>query len=403
MIEAVHEAWLKSPDGTKAWQPLPDGTWDPDPARRRKPKAGNPEIDSRVHALLRGSLDDSEEHVTSLFTAPVSVCKAAGRTILYGLVPTASADTTVAPEATYTDADLDEIVPQYLKPPGKPDDEPATLPSDIRGKLLSRYDADRLEGRPFMTMLSLLTVAFGLFPRDSGAKPPEAGKKLLAALDRTTIGSEVLGSQFLARAARALVWRTHDQVQMPDAWPRIEADVAREIRDGMRPVLMEQAKRIVPHEGRFEIPRARYVARAFVRVRRDDGCPPVILWSEPTKPFRIRPWHAAGPLPPLRVTLPDIVPDKLKDVQPNVTFVVPKGLAGFLNSNTAKALLKGSGSQGSSALGWICGFNIPIITICAFIVLTIFLSLLNIIFWWLPFVKICIPSPSSLAKRLEER
>ena len=34
-----------------------------------------------------------------------------------------------------------------------------------------------------------------------------------------------------------------------------------------------------------------------------------------------------------------------------------------------------------------------LITICAFIVLNIFLSLLNIIFFWLPFVKICVPFP----------
>jgi hypothetical protein len=49
----------------------------------------------------------------------------------------------------------------------------------------------------------------------------------------------------------------------------------------------------------------------------------------------------------------------------------------------------GSGIQ----LNWICGFNIPLITICAFFVLNIFLILLNMIFFWLPFIKICIPFP----------
>jgi hypothetical protein len=44
-------------------------------------------------------------------------------------------------------------------------------------------------------------------------------------------------------------------------------------------------------------------------------------------------------------------------------------------------------------LNWICGFSIPLITICAFFVLNIFLSLLNIVFFWLPFIKICIPFP----------
>ena len=42
-------------------------------------------------------------------------------------------------------------------------------------------------------------------------------------------------------------------------------------------------------------------------------------------------------------------------------------------------------------LGLICSFSIPIITICALIVLMIFVSLLNIVFWWLPFLRICFP------------
>jgi hypothetical protein len=44
--------------------------------------------------------------------------------------------------------------------------------------------------------------------------------------------------------------------------------------------------------------------------------------------------------------------------------------------------------------GFDCGgfsLSIPIITICAMIILFIFLNLLNIVFWWLPFVKICFP------------
>ena len=42
-------------------------------------------------------------------------------------------------------------------------------------------------------------------------------------------------------------------------------------------------------------------------------------------------------------------------------------------------------------LGMICSLSIPIITICALILLMIIVSLLNIVFWWLPFFKICFP------------
>ena len=51
------------------------------------------------------------------------------------------------------------------------------------------------------------------------------------------------------------------------------------------------------------------------------------------------------------------------------------------------------GSSGEFDLGMICSFSIPIITICALIVLMIFLSLLNIVFWWMPFLKHLLPDP----------
>jgi hypothetical protein len=44
-------------------------------------------------------------------------------------------------------------------------------------------------------------------------------------------------------------------------------------------------------------------------------------------------------------------------------------------------------------LGMICQLSIPIITICALMVLFVFLVLLNIVFFWLPFFRICLPIP----------
>lgn len=43
------------------------------------------------------------------------------------------------------------------------------------------------------------------------------------------------------------------------------------------------------------------------------------------------------------------------------------------------------------SLGMICSLSIPIITICALILLMIIVSLLNIVFFWLPLFKICKP------------
>ena len=82
----------------------------------------------------------------------------------------------------------------------------------------------------------------------------------------------------------------------------------------------------------------------------------------------------------------------LKSLKPNISFVVPAAMQNLLNGKSDD-LMKGNGSTSGPGLAWICSFNIPIITICAFIVLNIFLSLFNIVFGWLFFLKICIPFP----------
>jgi hypothetical protein len=45
-------------------------------------------------------------------------------------------------------------------------------------------------------------------------------------------------------------------------------------------------------------------------------------------------------------------------------------------------------------LGMVCSLSIPIITICALVLLMIIVSLLNIVFFWLPLFKICLPKGS---------
>jgi hypothetical protein len=47
--------------------------------------------------------------------------------------------------------------------------------------------------------------------------------------------------------------------------------------------------------------------------------------------------------------------------------------------------------EGPGNLGLICSLSIPIITICALMLLMIIVSLLNIVFFWVPLFKICLP------------
>ena len=44
-------------------------------------------------------------------------------------------------------------------------------------------------------------------------------------------------------------------------------------------------------------------------------------------------------------------------------------------------------------LQWICSFSLPVITLVAMILLMIMIVMLNLVFFWLPFVRICLPFP----------
>jgi hypothetical protein len=157
-----------------------------------------------------------------------------------------------------------------------------------------------------------------------------------------------------------------------------------------------------PGKGRFEADSreadARYVLRAFIRLKPEQpGCPARIVWSPYSEEFTIAPWFESAGQPPTMVELPDLFDrNVLKSLKPNVAFTVPSKLATLI-AGDPKKLRDGEGNEGDGlGLAWICSFSIPIITICAFIILSIFLSLFNLIFWWLPFLKICIPFPKKL-------
>jgi hypothetical protein len=105
------------------------------------------------------------------------------------------------------------------------------------------------------------------------------------------------------------------------------------------------------------------------------------------------PWYETGEQPPTSVQLPEINRDMLAKLKPNVAFKVPPSIQQYMDKLDLDKIMKGKADKSSGDFGMICGFNIPIITICAFITLQIFLNLFHILFWWLPFVRICIPKP----------
>lgn len=125
------------------------------------------------------------------------------------------------------------------------------------------------------------------------------------------------------------------------------------------------------------------------------------MLSAPTRPFKIASFFDAdAPVRPVKVVMPtDTSIAGLRRFQKGVSFVVSNKLRNQMERFRGikmEDLDKGSlGEASTFSWGMICTLSIPIITICALILLFIIVQLLNIVFFWVPFLKICFPVPVS--------
>jgi len=149
--------------------------------------------------------------------------------------------------------------------------------------------------------------------------------------------------------------------------------------------------------------------------------PPLV--SDPSPPFELAGFFDPdAPARPIRIGLPvDISPAGLRKADKNAVFVLSDLLCGQISRMKGSSPLtlgdlvlsvlpwpfhkdlstSGSGACETEAgvgFGMICSLSIPIITICALIVLIIIVSLLDAIFHWLPFFMLCFPFPKLRAK-----
>lgn len=118
--------------------------------------------------------------------------------------------------------------------------------------------------------------------------------------------------------------------------------------------------------------------------------------SAPSSPFRMASFFdAEAPGRDINITMPGVSLKDFRDSSQSATMVFTTELskqAGKIQKEASKGL--GADTQPID-LGRICSLSIPIITICALVLLLVIVVVLNIVFWWLPFFKICFPLPSS--------
>ncbi len=388
---------------------------DPDPQRQTAPaaqrvaasgipsaiqlKAGRPELDRQL-SVMQAVENTYSEQVHPLFVAPPEICQHLGKTVLYALVPSTSRELSEA-ENVESAFDLD-FVKSHLPPFFA--ETPATdiNPLNRRRRLRRPGETEEFEeeagtlaekrDRAYKEILRQLSEEFELL------KDLPTSQALLASLNQFSLFEGItpcLAGSALKAAAEQL--STAGTIPyLPAAWGVIDNRVGSLIATRVKAILDRRIQVAIPQLNRFDELDREYSLRAFIRVKTDNGCPPKLWWSDNSPPFTIRRWYENSPVPPVQVALPDLIGEDFSQLSPNVTFAVPAGLFNAIDGMTLKDLLDGKKPAGGGpTLDWICGFNIPIITICAFIVLNIFLQLLNFIFQWLPFIKICVPIPVS--------
>ena len=225
--------------------------------------------------------------------------------------------------------------------------------------------------------------------------------------------------------------------QLPSPLPNLPINVGPDDSD-----LDEQRKRIdaladrisaaLPAQPAHEVPTNPLVSQQPMDMREGwfaircvfsrPECGPVDppLLSEPTAAFQMAGFFDPdAPARPIRIALPlDTSPAGLRKFDKNTAFMISDMLCGQIDR--LKGLTLGDlvlsvlpwpfhkdlsvpdggpcKSDSGLEIGMICSLSIPIITICALLLLMIIVSLLNIIFRWLPFFIFCFPLPKLKAK-----
>lgn len=342
---------------------------------------------------------------------PVSFCHdGQPRRLLVGLVPTSSRETFhAAPELSPIVVDTD------------PAHDPRMF--DVRShvvNLLSQMvnpkfevPGDRVHEAALFILLDLADfLALNLAPLWASllaGNPPVDGSLAESQLYALLDGASVDDNGTSWRQALAAVWAQRDTINREGTAqnPPLDYNLPKttlhpqDLETGLEAALGQYAPPALPPQT-LPVPKldtttdVHYRLRCvFERPHCGKLCPPVV--SDPSTAFSLASFFDFdAPSRPIRISLPiDTSLAGLRKFRKNVGFIISDKLHAQLDSAAdINQALKGSlasADSGGAGIGTICSFSIPIITICALIVLLMFVILLNFVFWWLPLLRFCIP------------
>lgn len=183
------------------------------------------------------------------------------------------------------------------------------------------------------------------------------------------------------------------------------------------PSLLED---VIPASGALDQRNAWFVTRC---VYERPCCGPLFpaLVSKSSRVFQMAPFFDPdAPARPIRIPMPvDVSPAGLRKFQKNTAFVISDMLCGKIKKIRKITLgdlvlsvlpwpfhkdLPNPGDTGpckqdGNSFGMICSLSIPIVTLCALILLMIMVALFDLFFRWIPFLFICLPIPGLKGKK----
>jgi hypothetical protein len=428
------QAWRGTEAEPLGWRTLVADTLDADPeGTSPSPRTGNVALDRLMAqriAARRGP--PAPERVVPLWPVHPGVAQAVGRTLLFGLVPTAvpAAVTPSAAEraASYAQlkapgnaqrAKLEDWLSPWFTPPrasappraGRPFDDSwlqqtripeeedrfitfieqlayeleafgenrARWQSLLAGVELWRFDANIVSGWPYRRMDSwaFFSAAAAVVRSELGAAGLGGGGAVMPHLIGPRPGFEPTTEQQATR-----------RQQLLDA--AIDGFAAQDAANPMPEPALDDAP-AAAGAGGAAADGSRYAVRAFIKVQEHPGCPPRLIWSEPSVLFTIAPWFESTGTLAAPIPMPSLNREMLRRLKPNAGFSLPGDVRRLLRPNGAPAMLAGNPRLPSGGLDWVLQLSIPIMTVCALVAMTIILTLLDAVFRWIPFAWILTP------------
>jgi len=132
-----------------------------------------------------------------------------------------------------------------------------------------------------------------------------------------------------------------------------------------------------------------YQVSIHARVRGEQGCE-YLVHSAPSLPFHVASYYETRLMPPRPIRMPSL--KDLKKAVSGAAMILPEDL----NAEVSRLRFPdGEVEQSGIALAgrWIYVFSIPIVTICAMILLMLMITILDFIFRWIPYAILRIPLP----------